>query len=360
MEDLKGYQNVAYFVNWGIYACDYRPQNLRATGLSQVLYAFLNLKADGEVYSGDTYADLEKHYPADSWDEEVINAYGCVKQLYLLKKQHHTLKVILSIGGWTWSTNFPSAAATSESRGRFAKSAVKTIGGWGFDGVDVDWESPTDETDASNFVLLLRAVRDELDTYAQQHAPGYHFILSIASPAGPIHYKKLDLKSLSDIVDSFNLIAYDYSGPWDTVSGHQSNLFPSDSSAFSTTAVVQDYVAAGNTDGIGNPFDGVVSGSWENGVCDYKALPRQGAIEKIDSELVASYSYDPSSRELISYDTPEVVKAKVSWLKEAGLASSKFWEASGDGTGDKSLQAECHIIKGRHVLRKAVAAVKRL
>ncbi|KAH7111630.1 glycoside hydrolase [Dactylonectria macrodidyma] len=269
-------------------------------------------------------------------------------------------------------------SATSKSRGRFAKSAVKTIGDWGFDGVDVDWESPTDETEASNFVLLLRAVRDELDTYAQQHAPGYHVILSIASPAGPIHYKKLDLKSLSDIVDSFNIMAYDYSGPWDTVSGHQSNIFPSDSSAFSTTAVVQDYVAAGvnpskiilgmplygrafeNTDGIGNPFDGVGSGSWENGVCDYKALPRQGAIEKIDSELVALYSYDPSSRELISYDTPEVVKAKVSWLKEAGLASSMFWEVSGDGTGDKSLQAECHIIKGRHVLRKAVAAVKRL
>lgn len=83
------------------------------------------------------------------------------------------------------------------------------MGDWGFDGVDVGWEYPTDETEASNFVLLLRAMRDELDTYAQQHAPGYYFILSIASPARPIYYKKLDLKSLSDIVDSFNLMAYD-------------------------------------------------------------------------------------------------------------------------------------------------------
>ncbi|KAK7397621.1 Chitinase 4 [Neonectria punicea] len=347
-EDSKG-------TRMGVYARGYQPQNLRATDLTQVLYAFLNLKADGEVHSGDTYADLEKHYPADSWDEAGVNAYGCVKQLYLLKKQHRSLKVILSIGGWTWSNNFPSAAATVENRERFAKSAVKLMGDWGFDGVDVDWEYPADETESSNFILLLQAVREGLDAYAQQHAPGYHFILSIASPAGPTYYKNLDLKSLSDIVDSFNLMAYDYAGSWDTVSGHQSNLFPSDSSAFSTTTAVQDYVAAGvnpakiilgmplygrafeNTDGIGNPFDGVGSGSWENGVWDYKALPRQGAIEKMDSELVASYSYDPGSRELISYDTPEVVKAKVSWLKEAGLAGSMFWEASGDGRDDKGL-----------------------
>ncbi|KAJ4153320.1 hypothetical protein LMH87_009811 [Akanthomyces muscarius] len=362
----SGFANAVYFTNWsrGIYGRNFQPADLPASEITHVLYSFMNIRSDGTIFSGDTYADYEKHYPGDSWNDVGNNAYGCVKQLYLLKKQNRNLKVMLSIGGWTWSTNFPAAASSATSRKTFAQSAVGFMKDWGFDGIDIDWEYPADATQAQNMVLLLQAVRDELDSYASQYAKGHHFLLSIAAPAGPDNYNKLKLADLGKVLDYVNLMAYDFAGSWSNFTGHDANMYASKDNAnatpFNTNDAVQAYIKGGvpaskivlgmpiygrsfeKTEGIGKPYNGIGSGSWENGVWDYKALPKSGATVKCDNAVVGCYSYDASTQELISFDTPAVINTKVSWLKGQGLGGSMFWEASADKKGADSLISTSH------------------
>jgi chitinase len=115
------------------------------------------------------------------------------------------------------------------------------------------------------------------------------------------------------------------------VAGHQANLFSEDSNAFSTSKAVKHYrkhIASeklviglplygrsfANTDGPGQPFQGLGPGSWEKGVYDYKALPLPGSEVKQDFKLGASWCYSAQSREMVSYDTVEMATHKANWI----------------------------------------------
>ncbi|KAI8623375.1 glycosyl hydrolases family 18-domain-containing protein [Xylariaceae sp. FL1651] len=201
-------------------------------------------------------------------------------------------------------------------------------------------------------VSLLTAIRKELDSYSTTYASGYHFLLSVCLPAGPANYKLLKLSAINSAgVDQFNMLAYDYAGSWDTTTGHQANLYPDPANPldtpFSTNAAIQVYITAGvpankimlglplygrafeNTAGLGQTCSGVGSGSWENGIWDYKVLPRSGR-ETDDAMAGASYSYNSAIEEFISYDNVASVQKKVTYLQSKGLGGTMFWEASGD------------------------------
>ncbi|KAH0556020.1 hypothetical protein GP486_006034 [Trichoglossum hirsutum] len=169
---------------------------------------------------------------------------------------------------------------------------------------------------------------------------------------------------MDQYLDFWNLMAYDFAGSWDSVAGHQANLFKSHdnplSTPFNIDEAVTHYTRAGriasskvvlgmpiygrafqNTDGPGKPFNGVgvpvTPGSWEAGVWDYKALPLARHKEHFDSKVGASWSYDGEQRMMVSYDTKEVACLKARYIAEKCLGGGMWWESSADKKGEQSL-----------------------
>jgi chitinase len=70
---------------------------------------------------------------------------------------------------------------------------------------------------------------------------------------------------------------------------------------------------------------------------DYKALPRPGATQQLDRFTNASYSYDNSSRTLVSYDTVQSARNKALYILKQGLGSAMWWESNGDKLRNQSL-----------------------
>ena len=148
--------------------------------------------------------------------------------MYMLKKQNRHLKVLLSIGGWTYSPSFHPVVVNPTLRARFVQSSVKILEDYGFDGLDVDYEYPGNDEQARGYVELLKEMRTELDKCAEKNGDGCKFLLSvsrcsleivvrcelmcdqIAAPCGPDNYKKLHVKAMDRYLNFWNLMAYDF------------------------------------------------------------------------------------------------------------------------------------------------------
>jgi chitinase len=96
-----------------------QPREVAAAKLTRVNYAFANLQ-NGRIVEG---------FAHDAENFAALNA---------LKRVNPDLKVLVSVGGWTWSGNFSDMAFTKQSRKAFIESAVQFVERYHPDGLDID------------------------------------------------------------------------------------------------------------------------------------------------------------------------------------------------------------------------------
>ena len=253
--------------------------------LTHILYCFADVSADtGAARLTDSYADEGIHYPGDSWGEPgnnvgispLVSAIVCTDtpvlrgsvvvrkhqagrshlklgrwrtdplirpQLYLLKLKQRNLKVLLSVGGWTYSQSGHFNFVTDASkRANFVSSAVTLIEDYGFDGMyasivladfdfwahigtsDIDFEYPSNDDQATGFASLLAELRSAFDQLASRKGDTVPYTLSVrnsspnfpsneadngaqaAVPAGESNYQKLKISNMNAVLDFWNLM----------------------------------------------------------------------------------------------------------------------------------------------------------
>jgi chitinase len=389
------YKKVGYFAQWGVYARNFLVRNLQTSGaaakLTHINYAFGNVNEQGLCFQanaagvGDAWADYQRRYTAAESVDGVADVYnqplaGNLNQLKKLKAANPNLKVMISLGGWTWSRYFSNAALTAASRQAFAASCIdmwikgnlpvfggEPQGGPGsafgvFDGIDIDWEWPASEgnvgnvvrpQDKQNFTLMLAELRRQLDAYGA--SVGRTYQLSAFLPADPNKIAAgIEIGPVFNQLDFATIQGYDFHGAWENQTNHQSQLHsPAANPApikFSVSGAVNTYRAGGapprelvvgvpaygrgwagvgsGNNGLYQSSSGPAPGTWEAGVEDYKVLAGRAGTRFRDSTNGAMWLF--ANGQFWSYDDPQLITQKANWIKSNGLGGSMLWSLDGE------------------------------
>lgn len=200
------------------------PRNIPYDKLTVINYSFFYPLESGEIVGMDPAADRYLLQGERDTSLPDIDPAGSI--IELAKRQG--ARVVLSIGGWENSSNFPQVAADPQKRAHFAHSCVQHIRHYGFDGIDVDWEFPGyvrhkgTPQDRQNFTLLLQTVRDSLQALGGK--TGAQYLLSISLPAAASHLVDLEVQKISAISDYINIMTWDLFSPGGKISNHNSAL----------------------------------------------------------------------------------------------------------------------------------------
>jgi len=337
------------------------PDHLTASRYTHVNYAFARI--DKET---STVMTVE-------WNAESV----LIPQAVALKKTNPMLKVLVSIGGWSFSTStgafapgstfgkqnskqiFPDVCADPAKRSTFVNSAIDFCQKWGFDGIDIDWEWPNNTQQKTDFTSLMQELRTAVN------ANGY--LLTTALRGSPTAgFDNYQLDKIHPLVDHINLMTYDYhGGAWENnvpTQVHTPVLDCSSPTHFDMSGAVDHYLSQGvpakkimiglatygrtfqvasasSSLGAQSMGPGIIGDCSQNtGILTYfeieRALTGHTMVEDT-KELIAAYGTFTSTstgvmHNLVTFDTALTHRLKMCWIRAKGLGGVMTWDGESD------------------------------
>jgi chitinase len=316
-------------------------EKIDATKLTHINYAFIDIKDN------------------KAWLHNEVTDTTNFRKLNLLKQKKPSLKILISIGGWSWSKNFSDATLTDSSRKAFAVSSVDIIYKYDLDGVDIDWEYPNMNGDNNkfrpedkvNYTLMFKALREELDRVQQLSKKKYLLTTAVGGFASFI--RNTEMEKAQQYLDYINLMTYDYSFG---VAGHHTNLYHSSDYEKENSAnrAVKEFNRAGvpvsklvmgiafysksgmvattENKGLKQRYTGTAKGGGYTYLKD-SLIGRKGFTYYWDSAAHAPYLFNDSTKQFITFDDERSVKEKCAYVKQQQMGGVMFWEYSSDPKG---------------------------
>ena len=358
----------------GVYTPNWQPtalvDALHGDSVTHVIYAFLHLCGPGQLPEdapkcvGKSDFQLATSTVDDRFDAAFAR----------LKARAPHVKVVASVGGWGGSDPLFHVADDAVPRAVFAKSAADFLRSHpAFDGIDIDWEHPTNNgaangvqlgspADGQGYADLMAALRSALDTLTAEN--GHKYLVTAAINTDRALVGKVNYRDAAKSLDYIFMMTYDFYGGWTPATGnHSAPRASGPDTQDGLDVAVKTMTAAGVPAGklvagvamYGRGFTGVASPAPGKG---FSGAPHKGTYPAPEGasdyrELAARYIdrngrglhgyqtiYDPQTQAwnlynarnalFMGYDDPRAVIAKGVFARQAGLAGVFAWELSQD------------------------------
>ena len=417
----EGVEVGTYFATWGVYGRNYFPQDVPVERLSAVYIAFAAICGDnagahqggagarrscnnphvgeaGPYYIPDFSAPLtddQVTFIDDEWawlDKQMLaNSTSLPDSMIATmmgwKGRNPDLKILVSLGGWSYSRPFYDVLNDSSRRQVLVQSIVDTLSQPGFDmidGIDIDYEYPggggldagkgNPAVDGANYLTFVQELRAALDELEAEMDRIYMITAAIGVGEDKLAnwLQSSTIGEFLDVVDRLGLMTYDFEGAWSGYAGFNSALDePGNTPQIQTIkgainalttshGVTQDQfskisigypsytrstvIASGITDPSAILFatadGGGDHGTVEAGILSYfdlyeRVLGADGnGINgwKVYSypEFGASLAYNPSTGEVHTFMSPADVAAVADYAKDEGLRGVFSWQIDDD------------------------------
>ncbi len=383
----------AYYENWSQYRPprggrpQFLPSLIDPTIITDLNYAFAIFGYVSKSID-PTNPHLTGNFTVQpiEWNDQSI----LYPEVQALKQINSKLKTSISIGGWSFNDPndpngmgqytyklFSQMVANPSSRAEFIESAISYAHQYGFNGIDIDWEYPGDltrggtEQDFDNFVTFLS------ECYAACKKASPELLLSYASAAivptgvpssyhdNPSSYFEW-LAKCAPYLDRFNVMAYDYHGPFDnpaltgvdaplnqdtnpastlyiakTLSNYIDNGVPANKIVLGMPTYGHSYAGVtsltSSDNGPGKLFTGAGPAgpsTMQPGFLAYFEIADMITLNELtfgtDTPTSTAYGYNIASAEWVSFDTPETIALKAHLAKANSLLGIMFWAVDDD------------------------------